>query len=342
MALEIGIDTFGDVTRGPDGEPVTPAQTLRHVVEQAVLADRVGLDVVGIGEHHRDDFAISAPEVVLAAVAARTERIRLVTAVVVLSSDDPVRVYERFATLHALSDGRAELGVGRGSFTESFPLFGYSIEDYDELFDEKLELLAALLAGGPITWSGRLRSPLTDQRVHPALDGRPRVWVGVGGSPESAIRAARYGMSLGLAIIGSDPVRFRPFVDLYHRTLAEFGTGPGLVSQHSTGHVAESDAKAKDQLWPHYREQTARIGAERGWPEPTRDAFEEAAGPAGALFVGSPETVAAKMVRSVRVLGLDRITLKIATGRLPHEHVMQSIELLGTRVAPRVREVVGG
>ena len=231
MTLEIGIDTFGDVTRGLDGEPVTPARTLRDVVEQAVLAERVGLDVVGIGEHHRDDFAVSAPDLVLAAIAGRTERIRLVTAVLVLSSDDPVRVRERFATLHALSNGRAEIGVGRGSFIESFPLFGLPLERYDDLFEEKLELLAALNTGEPVTWSGELRAPLTDQLVHPATEGPIRTWVGVGGTPESAVRAARYGMALMLAIIGGDPVRFRPCVDLYHR--ARPPTGAGQVPRSS-------------------------------------------------------------------------------------------------------------
>ena len=340
--LELGIDTFGDVTEDADGRPLSHAQVLRDVVEQGVLADRVGLDVIGVGEHHRDDFAISAPEVVLAAIAGRTERIRLASAVTVLSSDDPVRVFERFSTLHALSGGRAEVVVGRGSFTESFPLFGLPLSQYEELFEEKLELFRALLDGGPVTWSGTVRSGLTDQVVYPPVDGELRTWVGVGGSPESVIRAARHGLPLMLAIIGGDPARFRPFVDLYHRALGEFGVGQQPVGQHSPGHVADTDAEALDQVWPHYLRYVGRLGAERGWPPPTRASFEEAAGPEGALFVGSPQTVATKIVRSARVLGLDRFSLKISQGALAHAHTMRAIELYGTEVAPLVRAQLAG
>lgn len=347
MTIELGIDHFGDVTLGPDGALKHEAQVLRDVVEQAVLADRVGLDAVGLGEHHRDDFAISAPEVVLAAIAARTERIRLASAVTVLSSDDPVRVFERFSTLDAISGGRAEVVVGRGSFTESFPLFGYPLEQYEELFEEKLALFRRLLDGGPIHWTGALRPRLTGQTLYPRLEhGRLRTWVGVGGSPESVVRAARHGLPLMLAIIGGDPLRFRPFVDLYHRALDELGTGDrsdaGLVGQHSPGHVADTDEEALDQLWPHYRAYMTRLGAERGWPPPTRASLEAAAGPDGALFVGSPSTVAEKIVRSARGLGLDRFSLKVSQGPLEHEHTMRAIELYGTQVAPRVREALAG
>lgn len=338
-ALEIGIDTFGDVTIDDEDQLLSQAQVLRNVVDQGVLADEVGLDAIGVGEHHRDDFAASAPEIVLAAIAARTERIRLGSAVTVLSSDDPIRVFQRFSTLDAISGGRAEVTVGRGSFTESFPLFGYELSQYEELFEEKLDLFTHLVRGGPVTWTGRTRAPLTDQHVYPPIEhGGLRTWVGVGGSPESVVRTARHGLGLMLAIIGGDPARFRPFVDLYHRALAEFGTGPGLVGQHSPGHVADTDAEAMEQLWPHYRQYVGRIGRERGWPPPTRQSFAEAAGPEGSLFVGSPETVAAKIVRSVQALGLDRIDLKISHGPLPHAHTMRAIELLGTRVAPLVRE----
>ena len=339
MDIELGIDHFGDVTARPDGSLKHEAEVLRDVVEQGVLADRVGVDVIGLGEHHRDDFAVSAPEVVLAAIAARTERIRLASAVTVLSSDDPVRVFERFSTLDALSNGRAEVVVGRGSFTESFPLFGYPLEQYEELFEEKLDLFRRLLDGGEIHWEGRLRAPLTGQTVFPRLEhGRLTTWVGVGGSPESVIRTARHGLPLMLAIIGGDPLQFRPFVDLYHRALRELGTGPGRVGQHSPGHVADSDEEALDQVWPHYRQYVGRIGRERGWPPPTRASYEAAAGPDGALMVGSPETVAAKIVRSVRGLGLDRFSLKLSQGALAHEHTLRAIELYGTRVAPLVRE----
>ncbi|MCC2307663.1 LLM class flavin-dependent oxidoreductase [Cellulomonas chengniuliangii] len=343
MGIELGIDTFGDVTQGPDGTLLSQAQVLRNVVEQGVLAEQVGLDAIGVGEHHRDDFAISAPEVVLAAIASRTERILLGSAVTVLSSDDPVRVFERFSTLDAVSGGRAEVTVGRGSFTESFPLFGLDLSQYEELFEEKLDLFAHLLDGGPVTWSGTTRSALTNQRVYPPIEhGRLRTWVGVGGSPESVIRAARYGLPLMLAIIGGEPARFRPLVDLYHRALAQLGTGPGLVGQHSPGHIADTDEEALEQLWPHYRVYVGRIGRERGWPPPTREAFEASAGPDGALYVGSPTTVAAKIARAAQTLGLDRFDLKVSQGALPHEHTLRAIELYGTVVAPLVREALSG
>jgi len=341
MGIELGIDTFGDVTQGPDGTLLSQARVLRNVVEQGVLAEQAGLDAIGVGEHHRDDFAVSAPEVVLAAIASRTERILLGSAVTVLSSDDPVRVFERFSTLDAVSGGRAEVTVGRGSFTESFPLFGLDLSQYEELFEEKLDLFAHLLDGGPVTWSGTTRSALTNQRVYPPIErGRLRTWVGVGGSPESVIRAARYGLPLMLAIIGGEPARFRPLVDLYHRALAQLGTGPGLVGQHSPGHIADTDEEALEQLWPHYRVYVGRIGRERGWPPPTREAFEASAGPDGALYVGSPTTVAAKIASAAQTLGLDRFDLKVSQGALPHEHTMRAIELYGTVVAPLVREAL--
>ncbi|MGN8244692.1 LLM class flavin-dependent oxidoreductase [Cellulomonas soli] len=338
MTLELGIDTFGDVTNDPDGRPLSQAQVLRNVVEQGVLADRVGLDAIGLGEHHRDDFAISSPEVLLGAIAARTDRIRLGSAVTVLSSDDPIRVFQRYSTLDAISQGRAEITVGRGSFTESFGLFGLPLTAYEQLFEEKLDLFAHLLRGGPVTWSGETRPPLTEQSVYPPLEHAPlRTWVGVGGSPESVIRTARHGLHLMLAIIGGDPARFRPYVELYQRAQTELGTGPGLVGQHSPGHIAETDELALEQVWPHYQQYVGRIGRERGWPPPTRASFEDAAGPEGALFIGSPQTVAAKIVRSVRILGLDRFDLKISQGALAHELTMRAIELYGTEVAPLVR-----
>jgi probable LLM family oxidoreductase len=339
--LEIGVDTFGDRTRGADGELETHAQVIRNVVEQAVLADRVGLAFFGVGEHHRDDFAVSAPEVVLAAIASRTQRIRLGSAVTVLSSDDPIRVYQRFATLDALSNGRAEVILGRGSFTESFPLFGFELARYEELFEDKLALFAKVRAGTPVTWSGTTRAPLTNQIVYPPLErGLLRAWIGVGGSPESVVRAAHYGFDLMLAIIGGDPARFSPFVALYEEALTQFGFGKRAVGVHSPGHVAETDERAREELWPHFLAMRAKIGAERGWSPPSRAEFEREAGPNGALFVGSPETVAQKLATTARTLSLSRFDLKYSNGPMPHEQMLKSIELLGTKVVPRVHELL--
>jgi probable LLM family oxidoreductase len=339
--LDFGVDTFGDVTRGPDGTPVSQAQALRYVVEEGVLADRVGLACFGVGEHHRADFAVSAPEVVLAAIAARTSQIHLGSAVTVLSTDDPIRVFQRFSTLDALSNGRAEVILGRGSFTESFPLFGFDLQQYHALFEEKLDLFAALLEGTPVTWSGRLRPPLVAQRIYPPIeDGRLTTWIGVGGSPESVVRAARYQLPLTLAIIGGSAARFVPYADLYRRTLAELGHAPLPIAVHSPGHVAESDTQAREELWPHYRGIMTRIGAERGWPPVSRAHFDREVGPDGALYVGSPDTVAAKIAATMRTLGLSRFDLKYSNGELPHEACLRSIELYGTRVVPRVRELL--
>lgn len=335
--LELGLDTFGDVTRDPDGRPKPHPQVIREVVEEAVLADSLGLDFIGIGEHHRPDFAVSAPDVVLAAIAGRTSQIRLGSAVTVLSSDDPIRVFQRFATLDALSNGRAEVILGRGSFVESFPLFGYELEDYALLFEEKLNLFSQLLGEQAVTWSGETRRPLREQRVYPTTAGGLRAWVGVGGSAESVVRAARYGLPLVLAIIGGQPLRFAPLVELYHRSLREMGHPSRPVAAHSPGHVADSDEQARDELWPHYSAMHARIGRERGWPPMTRQQFDATAGPDGALFVGAPDTVARKIVGVARGLGLDRFDLKYSAGTLPHEQMLRSIELYGTKVAPLVR-----
>jgi probable LLM family oxidoreductase len=339
--VELGLDTFGDVTTAPDGTPMSHARVLRLVVEEAVLADAVGLAFFGVGEHHRPDFAVSAPEVVLAVIAARTERIRLGSAVTVLSSDDPIRVYQRFSTLDALSNGRAEVILGRGSFTESFPLFGYDLSQYELLFEEKLDLFAKLLSGEPVTWSGRTRPSLTAQRVFPPVERPPlRTWVGVGGSPESVVRAARHRLPLMLAIIGGSARRFAPYVELYQRALAGFGSPVLPIGAHSPGHVADTDAQAREDLWPHYQAMMTRIGAERGWPPVTRTQFDHEAGPDGALYVGAPETVARKIAATVRALGLSRFDMKYSNGALPHDRLMKSIELYGTRVVPRVREML--
>ncbi|HKY21916.1 MAG TPA: LLM class flavin-dependent oxidoreductase [Vicinamibacterales bacterium] len=334
----MGLDTFGDVARDSDGRLVTQAHALRNVVTEAVLAERVGLDYFGVGEHHRSDFAISAPEVVLGAIAGKTERIRLGSAVTVLSTDDPVRVFQRFSTLDAVSNGRAEVILGRGSFTESYPLFGYDLSQYNELFEEKLDLFVRLLEQQPVTWSGRTRSALTKQTVYPPVEtGRLRTWVGVGGSPESVLRAAKHGLPLTLAIIGGSAKRFLSFVELYKRSLHEAGKTEQPIGVHSPGHVSDTDERAKEELWPHYSEMMNRIGRERGWPPRGRDDFEREAGPDGALYVGAPETVAAKIVRTAKILGLSRFDLKYSAGTLQHDALMKSIELYGTEVVPRVR-----
>lgn len=337
--FEFGLDTFGDVTRDAAGVEKSQAQVLRDVVDEAVLAEQVGLDGFGVGEHHRPDFAVSAPEVMLAAIAARTSRMWLGSAVTVLSTDDPVRVFQRFSTLNAISRGRAEVILGRGSFTESYPLFGYDMSNYERLFEEKLDVFARLLEGGPVTWRGATRSALENQIVYPPIEnGTLRAWVGVGGSPESVVRAARYGLPLTLAIIGGNPLRFRPYVDLYQEALTKFGFDARPIAVHSPGHVARTDQEAKDELWPHYEAMMNRIGRERGWPPTSRTHFEHEAGPTGALCVGSPETVAAKIITTVRTLGLSRFDLKYSSGTLSHEKMMASIALIGREVAPRVRD----
>lgn len=340
--LELGVDTFGDVTAGADGKLLTQPQVLRNVVAEGVLADELGLDFFGVGEHHREDFAVSAPEVVLAVIAGKTSRIRLGSAVTVLSSDDPVRVYERFATLDAVSNGRAEILVGRGSFTESFPLFGFPLERYEELFEERLDLLAKLLTEQPVTWSGATRAALENQRVFPTTDsGHLRTWVGVGGTPLSVVRAARYGLPMMLAIIGGNPLAFAPLVELYRRALAEARQPVDMpVGAHSPGHVAATDAQARDEAWPHYAAMMTRIGRERGWRPMTRGEYEQAAGPDGALFIGAPESVAVKIAKVARALDLARFDLKYSLGTLPHANLMESLRLYATEVAPRVRRAL--
>ena len=340
--IELGIDTFGDVTYDAAGQLLPHPQVIRNVVAEAVLADELGLDFIGVGEHHRPDFAISAPDVVLAAIAGQTGRIRLGSAVTVLSSDDPVRVFERFSTLDAVSNGRAEVILGRGSFTESFPLFGFPLDQYEQLFEEKLELFVELLKQQPVTWSGQTRAALTDQRVYPPTEsGSLTTWVAVGGSPESVVRAARHGLPLMLAIIGGAPAQFRPLVDLYHRALQHFGKPELPVGVHSPGYVAATDAQALDEAWEHYAAMQGRIGQERGWRPMTRQQYEQTAGPDGALFIGSPQTVATKIVKTARELGLSRFDLKYSLGTLPHERLMHGIRLYATEVAPSVRAQLG-
>jgi probable LLM family oxidoreductase len=342
--IELGLDTFGDVTADADGRLLSHAQVLRNVAAEAELADSLGVAFFGVGEHHRPDFAISAPEVLLGAIATRTQRIRLGTAVTILSTDDPIRVYQRFSTLDAVSDGRAEVILGRGSFTESFPLFGYSLDDYDDLFEQKLAIFAALReadrTGEPVHWKGTVRPPLEGVRVHPPVERPPlRTWVGVGGSPESVVRAARYRLPLTLAIIGGDPRRFAPYVELYHRALAQLGSEPLPLGVHSPGHLAETDERAREQLWPAYQVMRNRIGAERGWGPTSRAEYEREIA-VGSLYVGSPETVARKIAATVRALGASRFDLKYSAGTLRHELMMQSIELYGREVIPRVQRLL--
>ena len=340
-ALELGLDTFGDVTDGADGKPLHAARVIRNLVEEAILADEVGVDFIGVGEHHRADFAVSSPETVLAGIATRTKRIRLGSAVTVLSSDDPIRVYQRFATLDALSNGRAEVILGRGSFIESFPLFGFDLNQYDELFNEKLDLYAAVLTQQPVTWQGHLRPPLKNQSVFPKTESSRLVtWIGVGGTPESVVRAAHYGMPMMLAIIGGDPKRFAPFADLYRRALAEMGKPELPLGVHSHGFVAETDTQARDDLFSDYKRMRDKIGAERGWPPMGLAEFQREIDH-GSLYVGSPETVARKIAVTVKALGVSRFDMKYSAGPLSHEKMMRSIELYGRKVIPLVREMVG-
>ena len=338
--LAFGLDTFGDVTVDSDGNRLSGAEVIRNVVEQAVLADRVGVDAFGIGEHHRDDFAVTAPEVVLAAIAARTERIKLGTAVTVLSSDDPIRVYERFATLDAVSNGRAEITLGRGSFTESFPLFGYDLDDYEKLFTRSStsspQSAPSSRSRGRGRCARRWRTRTCSRRRN---RDRSRTWIGVGGTPESVVRAARYGFGLMLAIIGGDPARFAPYAELYRRALAELGAPELPIGVHSPGFIADTDAEAQELLFPYFKAQRDRIGRERGWPPASRAQFDAEVAD-GAIFAGSPETVAAKIARTAQTLGLSRFDLKYSNGAIPHDHLMHAIELYGNEVIPRVRELL--
>jgi probable LLM family oxidoreductase len=338
--LEFGLDTFMPVSVDDSGHPIGGDQVIRNTVEEAVLADAVGIDSFNIGEHYRPEFMDSGNQVVLAAIASRTERIRLGTAVTVLSTQDPVRLYTAFATLDAVSRGRSQLVVGRGSLTESFPLFGFDVADYEELFEENLDLLVRLLREQPVTWSGDFRSSLTDQVVSPPIPpGNIPTWVGVGGNAESVIRAARFGLPLMLAIIAGNPQRFSAHVDLYKREL-ERNAQPTLpVGLHSLGFVAPTDEEAIDLQWPYYKEQFEWAARERGWRRPTLEQFQ-AEIEFGSMYVGSPETVATKIAAVIRMLGLSRFDLLYAFGRVPHHHRMATIELYGREVIPRVRDLL--
>ena len=338
---ELGLDSFIAVTAGEDGLPVSGDKAIRDTVEEGVLADRLGIDSFNIGEHYRDDLMDSAAHVVLATIAGRTERIRLGTAVTVLSTQDPVRLYNNFATLDAVSRGRAQLIVGRGSAIESFPLFGYDLREYEKLFEEKLALFVELLRGGPVTWAGTYRPPLDGAVLTPPLPpGHLPTWVGSGGSPESVIRAARYGLPLMLAVIGGRPERFRGLVDLYRRALDRYEHPTDLpIGMHTLSFVAATDDEAVETQWPYWRETFERAAAERGWRRPTREQYD-AEVDHGALFVGSPQTVAQRLAATMRTLELDRLGLHYAIGKVPAPLRRQSIELLGSEVFPRVRELL--
>ncbi|WP_018750188.1 LLM class flavin-dependent oxidoreductase [Paenibacillus sanguinis] len=342
--MEIGISTFVETT--PDvvtGEVISHAQRLREVVEEIVLADKVGLDVFGVGEHHRQDYAASSPAVLLAAAAPQTSRIRLTSAVTVLSSDDPVRVFQDFATLDGLSNGRAEIMAGRGSFIESFPLFGYDLDDYDELFDEKLDLLLKLCASEKVTWEGKHRPAIRNLGIYPRPVQQPLpVWIGSGGNTESVIRAGLLGLPLVLAIIGGRPVQFAPLVKMYKRAAAQAGHDASklTVASHSHGFVAERNEVAVEKFFPSTQAAMNVIGRERGWGRYDRGSYDAARSPEGALYVGDPETVANKIIDLRKRVGITRFMLHCPLGTMPHEDVMRSIELLGTEVAPRVREEI--
>jgi probable LLM family oxidoreductase len=342
--MELGLYTFAEMTPDPaTGKAPDPAQRLRNLLEEVELADRLGLDVFGVGEHHRPEFAVSAPAVVLAAAAARTRRIRLTSAVSVISSDDPVRVFEEFSTLDLLSGGRAEIMAGRGSFIESFPLFGYSLEDYDELFAEKLDLLLALRESERVTWSGRHRAPIDDLGVYPRTERRIPVWIAVGGTPASTVRAGVLGLPMALAIIGGLPERFAPLAELHRRATVEAGHDPAAVglSINSHGFIADTPEEAVEQSFGPVASVMNKIGQERGWPPMTREQYAAAATLRGANFVGNPEQVVEKILYQHQIFGHQRFMLQLTVGSMPHEQVMHAIELYGSQVAPAVRAALG-
>jgi probable LLM family oxidoreductase len=338
--IEFGLDSFVPITVDKSGRELNGDAVIRNTVEEAVLADAVGIDSFNIAEHYRQDMMDSAASIILAAIAGRTSRIRLGTAVTVLSTQDPVRVYTQFATLDAISNGRAQLIAGRGSLVESFPLFGYDLNDYEEIFEEKLDLLMRLLRDQPVTWSGKFRSSLANQYLSPPLpEGHLPVWVGVGGSPQSVVRAARHGLPLMLAVIGGPPIRFLPLIELYKRALTRYGKPMQRIGMHSHGLIARTDKEAADIQWPHWAHVFAQAAAERGWARPTMERFQ-AEIDEGSLYLGSVETVATKIAWVIRLLGLSRFDLAYATGRVPHEQKMATIELYGREVIPRVRELL--
>ena len=344
--MELGIYSFGEATPDPvTGYAISQGERIRNLLEEIELADQVGLDVFGVGEHHRPDFIVSAPAIVLAAAAARTRRIRLTSAVTVLSSDDPVRVFQQFATLDLISRGRAEIMVGRGSFIESFPLFGYDLAHYDELFAEKLDLLLRLRESERITWRGKHRPALNDQGVYPRPEQNPiPIWIAVGGTPQSFVRAGTLGLPLAVAIIGGAPEHFAPLVALYREAARRAGHDPATlpVSINSHAFIAPTSQEARDIFYPTYAEVMSRLGRERGWPPMTREQFEALCGPRGALLVGSPQEVIDKILFQHEIFGHQRFLAQLSVGAIPHDKMLRAIELFGTEVAPVVRKALGG
>ncbi len=334
-----GLDSFGDLATDNDGKLMSYADAIRLVVDEAVLADKLGVDVIALGEHHREEYAISSPETVLAGVATKTKNIKLASGVTVLSSDDPVRVFERFATLDGLSNGRAQVILGRGSFTESFPLFGYDMTDYELLFEEKIELFSKLLKEKPVTWEGTTRAALNDADVFPKTENGLQTYVGVGGSPNSIVRAAAYGFPVVLAIIGGNPDRFKPYVELYERAANEFGTTNHPVGMHSPGYIADTDEQAVEEAFPLFKTAMDKVGKSRGWQPMTKQHFMNEV-KLGSMYVGSPETVAKKIARAMKRLGVNRFDLVYGFGPVKAESRRHMIELYGTKVIPRVRELL--
>lgn len=344
MAMELGLHTFGDMDAAALDKGAEGARRLKNLLEEIELADQVGLDVFGLGEHHRPDYVISSPATVLAAAAARTKKIRLTSAVTVLSSDDPVRVFQQFATVDLISGGRAEIMAGRGSFIESYPLFGYDLGDYDALFSEKLDLLLALRDSEEVTWQGTMRPALNGRGVYPRpLQNPLPVWIAVGGTPQSVARAGAMGLPLAVAIIGGEYARFVPFFDLYREAAARAGHDPKLqkTSINVHGFIADTTEAAADQYYGPQAEVMNRLGRERGWGPTSRAHFDQARSKSGNLFLGSPEVVAEKIVAAHRVFGMDRFLLQMAIGPMPHKQIMRGIELYGTKVAPLVRKELG-
>ncbi|WP_075289667.1 LLM class flavin-dependent oxidoreductase [Pararhizobium arenae] len=343
--MELGLYTFADVhPEAPNGRGVEGEERIRHLIEEIELADQVGLDVFGLGEHHRPDYAASAPAVILAAAAAKTKNIRLTSAVTVLSSDDPVRVFQQYATLDLISNGRAEIMAGRGSFIESFPLFGYNLEDYDDLYSEKLDLLLAIRDQEVVTWNGNMRPPINGRGVYPRpLQKEMPIWIAVGGTPQSVARAGALGLPVALAIIGGEPARYAPLFELYREAARRAGQDPAKLktSINVHGFIADTTEQAADQFYGPQAEVMNRIGRERGWGPTNRAHFNQSIGPNGNLFLGDPETVAEKIIRHQRIFKNDRFLLQMAIGLMPHDQIMRGIELYGTKVAPIVREAIG-
>lgn len=335
-----GLDSFGDIPTDKEGKLMTQAAAIRQVVDEAVLADDLGIDVIALGEHHRSDFSISSPETVLAGIATKTKKIKLASGVTVLSSDDPVRVFERFATLDALSNGRAQIILGRGSFTESFPLFGYDLKDYEILFEEKLELMTQILKEKPVTWSGKTRASLKNADIFPKTEsGRIHTSIGVGGSPQSVIRTAKYGFPLMLAVIGGSPARFAPYVELYHKALIEYGHASNEIGIHSPGFIADTDEEAVNIAWPAHKINFDRIGSTRGWAPVEKSHFDQEV-KTGSLYIGSPDTVAHKIAGTIKALGVNRFDLVYGGGPMPAAARLHMIELYAKKVIPHVLEIL--